>query len=186
VLGPDAEALLQRALTRDMRKLSVNRGVYALMCDETGSVIDDGTLFRLAPDAFRWCCGSDDSGHQLKQIAEANGLNAWVKALYSAMPNLAVQGPRSRELMARIAFTQPTATGVDQLKWFGSTVARLHDRDGEPFHLTRTGFTGELGYELFCHTDSALAIWDAVMVRRDQRHGVTSTRLCHRDGAHCR
>ena len=163
VLGPDAEALLQRALTRDMRKLSVNRGVYALMCDETGSVIDDGTLFRLAPDAFRWCCGSDDSGHQLKQIAEANGLNAWVKALYSAMPNLAVQGPRSRELMARIAFTQPTATGVDQLKWFGSTVARLHDRDGEPFHLTRTGFTGELGYELFCHSDSALAIWDAVM-----------------------
>ncbi|MEM9605205.1 MAG: DUF1989 domain-containing protein [Pseudomonadota bacterium] len=163
VLGPDAEALLQLALTRDMRKLSVHRGVYALMCDDTGSVIDDGTLFRLAPDAFRWCCGSDDSGLQLKQLAESNGLNVWVKALYSAMPNLAVQGPKSRELMRRIAYTQPTATSVDNLKWFGSTVARLFDRDGEPFQLTRTGFTGELGYEIFCHADSALAIWDALI-----------------------
>ncbi|MEM7376380.1 MAG: DUF1989 domain-containing protein [Pseudomonadota bacterium] len=163
VLGPDAEALLQTALTRDMRKLSVYRGVYALMCDDTGSVIDDGTLFRLAPDAFRWCCGSDDSGLQLKQLAESSGLNVWVKALYSSMPNLAVQGPKSRELMRRIAFTQPTATSVDNLKWFGSTVARLFNRDGEPFQLTRTGFTGELGYEIFCHTDSALAIWDALI-----------------------
>ncbi|MEM6986139.1 MAG: DUF1989 domain-containing protein [Pseudomonadota bacterium] len=163
VLGPDAEALLQQALTRDMRKLSVHRGVYALMCDDTGSVVDDGTLFRLAPDAFRWCCGSDDSGAQLKQLAEAKGFNVWIKSLYSAMPNLAIQGPNSRELMSRIAFTQPTAVSVENLKWFGTTVARLYDRNGEPFQLTRTGFTGELGYEIFCHTDSALAIWDALM-----------------------
>ncbi len=163
VLGPDAEALLQIALSRNINKLSVNRGIYALMCDETGSVIDDGTLFRLTTDTFRWCCGSDDSGLQLKALAETNGLNAWIKSLYSAMPNLAIQGPNSRELMKRICFTQPTHTDIEQLRWFGSTVARLHDREGEPFQLTRSGYTGELGYEIFCHEKSALPIWDAVM-----------------------
>ena len=163
VLGPDAETLLQKALTRDMNKLAVNRGVYALMCDKTGRVLDDGTLFRLSGETFRWCCGSDDSGLQLKKIAEEEGLNVWIKSLFSAMPNLAIQGPKSRDLIKRIAFTQPHQTDVDNLRWFGSTVARLFDREGEPFHLTRSGYTGELGYEIFCSTESALPIWDALM-----------------------
>ncbi len=163
VLGPDAETLLQLAMTRNITKLAVNRGVYALLCDETGVLIDDGTLFRLSNDTFRWCCGSDDSGLQLKQLAEQHQLNVWIKSLYGAMPNLAIQGPNSRELIRRIAFTQPTNTAVEQLRWFGSTIARLYDREGQPFHLTRTGYTGELGYEIFCHTASALPIWDAIM-----------------------
>jgi len=163
VLGPDAEALLQNALTRDITKLSVNRGVYALICDDRGTVLDDGTLFRLSSDTFRWCCGSDESGLQLKQLAETAGLNVWIKSLYSAMPNLAIQGPNSRELIKRIAFTQPSVTSADNLKWFGSTVSRLYDRDGEPFQLTRSGYTGELGYEIFCHSNSALPIWDALI-----------------------
>jgi len=79
------------------------------------------------------------------------------------MPNLAVQGPKSRELLCKLCFTQPTQTGVEQLRWFGSTVCRLHDREGEPFQLTRSGYTGELGYEIFCHEKSALPIWDALM-----------------------
>jgi len=100
---------------------------------------------------------------QLKELAESAGLNVWIKSLYSALPNLAIQGPNSRELIQRIGFTMPSQTDVGQLRWFGSTVARLHDREGEPFHLTRTGYTGELGYEIFCHTDAALPIWDALM-----------------------
>jgi len=163
VLGPDAEVLLQEAITRDVTKLSTNRGVYALMCDDTGSIIDDGTLFRLTDNTFRWCCGSDDSGLQLKQLAQTRDLNVWIKSLFSSLPNLAVQGPNSRALLERIAFTQPTMSDVTQLRWFGSTVARLYDREGEPFHLTRTGYTGELGYEIFCHSNSAVAIWDALM-----------------------
>ena len=163
VLGPDAEVLLQKTMTRNIHKLSVNRGIYALMCDDAGSVIDDGTLFRLTAETFRWCCASDDSGLQLKEIAEANGLNVWIKSLFGTMPNLAIQGPKSRELMQRIAFTMPTQTDVAQLRWFGSTIARLHDREGEPFQLTRTGYTGELGYEIFCHEQSAISVWDAVM-----------------------
>ncbi|MFK8076655.1 MAG: DUF1989 domain-containing protein [Granulosicoccus sp.] len=163
VIGPDAEKLLQLALTRDMNKLSINRGVYALMCDKTGSVIDDGTLFRLTNETFRWCCGSDDSGLQLKKVAKEEGLNVWIKSLFSAMPNLAIQGPKSRELINRIAFTQAQQTDAEQLRWFGSTIARLYGREGHPFHLTRTGYTGELGYEIFCSADSALPIWDALI-----------------------
>lgn len=167
VLGPDASRLLQQALTRDINKLSINRGVYALMCDDTGVVIDDGTLFRLSDDTFRWCCGSDDSGLQLKELAREEGLNVWIKSLFSSLPNLAVQGPKSYELIERICFTQPTVSSVKQLRWFGSTIARLYDREGEPFHLTRTGYTGELGYEIFCHPDSALPLWDALIKEGD-------------------
>ena len=163
ILGPDAEALLQLAMTRNISKLALNRGVYALLCDDSGSVIDDGTLFRLTPDAFRWCCGSDDSAHQLKKLSEQQNLNVWIKSLFRSMPNLAIQGPASRELLSRITFTQPHQPSLETMKWFGSTIARLHDRNGMPFHLTRTGYTGELGYEIFCENSSALPIWDALM-----------------------
>jgi len=163
ILGPDAEALLQLAMTRNISKLALNRGVYALLCDDSGTVIDDGTLFRLTPDAFRWCCGSDDSSHQLKKLCEQHRLNVWIKSLFRSMPNLAIQGPSSRELLARITFTQPHQPSLETMKWFGSTIARLHDRNGTPFQLTRTGYTGELGYEIFCENSSALPIWDALM-----------------------
>ncbi|MCV0428756.1 MAG: aminomethyltransferase family protein, partial [Roseibium sp.] len=163
ITGPDAEKLLQTCLTRNVIKLSVNRGVYALMLNETGSVIDDGTLFRLAPDLFRWCCGSEESARQLKQVAEDENLKVWVKAQWSAMPNLAIQGPKSRQLLQRIIFTQPHQPALENVKWFGFTIARLGDREGPAFMLTRTGFTGELGYEIFCDRSAATEIWDAIM-----------------------
>ena len=163
VVGPDAEKLLQLCLTRNIAKLSVNRGVYALMLTQTGSVLDDGTLFRLGHDLFRWCCGSDESGHQLRKVAESEGLKVWIKALWSAMPNLAIQGPKSRDLLRRIIFTQPVHPALDNIKWFGCTIARLKDRDGPAFLLTRSGFTGELGYEIFCDRNDAVEIWDAIM-----------------------
>ena len=163
VLGPDAEMLLDKALTRNVSKLALNRGVYALMCDESGSVIDDGTLFRLTNDAFRWCCGSDDSAEQLKKLAEASAMNVWIKSLFSSLPNLAVQGPKSRALLQKLIFTQPHQPSIETMKWFGSAVARLHDRNGVPFQLTRTGYTGELGYEIFCSEADAVEIWDALM-----------------------
>ncbi len=165
IVGPDSEALLQHAMTRDIAKLSVNRGVYSLLCDETGAVIDDGTLFRLAPEIFRWCCGSDESARHLKDLAAARGDKVWIKAQWSSMPNLSLQGPNSRALLQSLVFTQPTQPSLETMKWFGCTVARLHDRNGPPFFLTRSGFTGELGYEVFCDHRHALQIWDAVIER---------------------
>ncbi len=172
ILGPDAEVLLQAAMTRDVAKLSVHRGFYSLLCDKTGAVIDDGTLFRLAPEIFRWCCGSDESGRHLRELAENLGLKVWIKSLFSAMPNLALQGPKSRDLLRELVFIQPHVPSLDTMKWFGCTVARLHDREGVPFLLTRSGFTGELGYEIFCDRRNALEIWDAVMAA-GERYGIT-------------
>lgn len=163
ITGPDAEWLLQKAMTKDVARLSRHRGMYALMCDETGAVIDDGTLFRVDTDCFRWICGSDESGEQLRYLAKEHGLRVWVKSLGASMPNLAIQGPASRDLIRKIIFTRDSQPGLDNVKWFGSTIGRLHDRDGAPFFLSRTGYTGELGYELFCHKDDAEAIWDAIM-----------------------
>ena len=163
IIGPDSERLLQLASTRNVAKLPVWRGTYTLMCDETGSVVDDGTLFRLAPELFRWCCGSEESGRRLEMLARENALQVRIHAMQNALPNLALQGPRSRDVLRKIVFTQPTVPSLDQLKWFGVTVARLHDRTGAPFMLTRSGYTGELGYEIFCAKTDAVRIWDAVM-----------------------
>ncbi len=163
IVGPDAEALLQQATTRNVGKMAVWRGSYTLMCDEAGTVIDDGTLFRLGPDLFRWCCGAEESGRVLESLAEKMGLQVRIHALGSAMPSLAIQGPKSRDLLKRIVFTQPHVPDLEQLKWFGVTVGRLNDREGAPFMLSRSGYTGELGYEIFCARADALAIWDAAM-----------------------
>lgn len=163
IVGPDAQELLQKCLTRDIARLSVHRGFYALIADVRGSVLDDGTLFRLEDTAFRWCCGSDNSALHLREKAEELCLNARVLSIGKRMVNLALQGPKSRDILRELVFTQPTRPALDNLKWFGFTIARLHDRDGPMFMLCRTGFTGELGYELFCDCDDAVEIWDGVM-----------------------
>ena len=163
IVGPDAERLLQIAMSRDVAKLAIWRGTYALLCDDSGEVIDDGTLFRLAPQLFRWCCGTEESGRWLTHLAEQQNFQVRIHDLGGSLPNLALQGPKSRDILRKITFTQPTVPALDHMKWFGATVARLHDRDGAPFMLSRTGYTGELGYELFCSEGDALVIWDALM-----------------------
>lgn len=171
VVGPDAEQLLQLATTRDVSRLPVWRGSYTLLCDEQGSVIDDGTLFRMAPHLFRWCCGTEESARHLNDLAEASGFDVRINAMGDALPNLALQGPASRDILRKLVFTQPHVPALDELKWFGATTARLGDRDGIPFMLTRTGYTGELGYEMFCAATDASALWDAVM-DTGAEHGV--------------
>ncbi|MEM7206741.1 MAG: DUF1989 domain-containing protein [Pseudomonadota bacterium] len=163
IIGPDAEKLLQRTMTRNIAKLAVWRGTYSLICDETGAVVDDGTLFRLAPDLFRWCCGTEESARILKMIARDEGWHVRINTLGGSMPNLALQGPCSRELLQKVVFTQPHVPSLEQIKWFGVSIARLHDREGIPFMLARSGYTGELGYELFCTEDDATELWDALM-----------------------
>ena len=171
VVGPDALELLQVCLTRDVSKLSVHRGFYALMCDARGSVLDDGTLFRLEDTAFRWFCGADNSALHLREQAERLGLKAKVMPIGERMPNLAFQGPKSRDILREVVFTHPNRPSLDNLKWFGFTIARLRDRDGPAFMLCRSGFTGELGYEIFCDKNDAIEIWDA-LVEAGAPHGL--------------
>ncbi len=161
ILGPDAEKLLQRATTRNVAKLPQWRGHYTLMCDDQGVLIDDGTLFRLAPNVFRWCCGTEESARHMTALAD--GMDVRIHDMRSALPNLAIQGPKSRDLMRKICFTQPHVPALDDVRWFGATVARIGDREGAPFMLARSGYTGELGYEVFCAPDDAVTLWDAIM-----------------------
>ena len=162
VVGPDAEALLQWCVTRNVRKLDVGQVVYTAMCHDTGGLLDDGTVFRLGPDNFRWVGGDEFSGLWLRQQAAELGLRAWVKSSTDQLHNIAVQGPRSREVLEQIVWTPPAQTSLSDLKWFRFSIARMGDFDGIPILVSRTGYTGELGYEVWCHPKDATAVWQAV------------------------
>ncbi len=172
IIGPDAERLLQRATTRDVARLAVWRGQYTLICDDAGSVVDDGTLFRMGPELFRWCCGTEESARVLQNLAQQENMQVRVHGMGGALPNLALQGPKSRDVLKDLVFTQPTVPSLKNLNWFGATVARVKDREGIPFMLSRSGYTGELGYELFCSPTDAPALWDAVM-QAGEPYGIT-------------
>ncbi|MDO9416686.1 DUF1989 domain-containing protein [Pararhizobium sp.] len=171
VTGPDAEALLQYCLTRDIRKLSPGQVVYTAMCYENGGMIDDGTVFRLAENNFRWIGGDDFSGIWLRQQAEKMGFKAWVRSSTDQMHNLAVQGPNSREIIKEMIWTSPVQPSISELEWFRFAVGRIGHFEGPPVVVSRTGYTGELGYEIFCHPKDGLAVFDAVW-EAGQKHGI--------------
>jgi aminomethyltransferase len=102
VLGPDAETLMQLACTRNVRKLAVGQVVYTALCYEHGGMLDDGTVFRLGPNNFRWVGGDEYDGKWLREIAEKRGLKVWVKSSTDQLHNIAVQGPNSREILKRV------------------------------------------------------------------------------------
>jgi aminomethyltransferase len=162
VTGPDAETLLQRAVTRDVRRLSEGQVVYSAMCHETGGMLDDCTIFRLGKDNFRFIGGDEASGLVLRELAQKDGLRAWVRSSTDQLHNLSVQGPKSRDILRQVVWTPPASTSIDELQWFRFTIGRIGDFNGAPVMVSRTGYTGELGYEIFCHPKDALTVFDAV------------------------
>ena len=171
VVGPDAEELMQTCVTRNVRKLADGQVVYTAMCYETGGMVDDGTVFRLGRENFRWIGGSDTSGLWLRQQAEERGLRAWVRSSTDQLNNLQVQGPNSKAIMSQIVWTPPAQPTVEELGWFRFTIGRIGDFDGIPVVVSRTGYTGEFGFEVFCHPDDGPAVWDAIW-EAGQGHGL--------------
>ncbi|MGH6736200.1 MAG: DUF1989 domain-containing protein [Methyloceanibacter sp.] len=171
VTGPDAESLLQYVLTRNVRKLATGQVVYTAMCYEHGGMIDDGTLFRLGDNNFRWIGGDDYSGIWLREQAEKLGLKAWVRSSTDQLHNVAVQGPKSRDILREVIWTPPAQPSVEELGWFRFTVGRIGGFDGAPVVVSRTGYTGELGYEVFCHPKDALTVFDAIW-QAGEPHGL--------------
>jgi aminomethyltransferase len=163
ILGPDAEALLQAALTRDIRRLSHGQVVYSAMCADTGGMIDDCTVFRLGENNFRFVGGDPYDAVWLREQAARLGLHrVWVKDSSDQLHNLAVQGPASRDLLAGLIWTPPTQPGLRELGWFRFLIGRLGGPQGIPLLVSRTGYSGELGYELWVHPDDGPVLWDAV------------------------
>lgn len=179
VTGPDAQKLMQVCVTRDMRRLAVGQVVYTAMCYANGGMVDDGTVFRLGENNFRWVGGADASVLWLQQQARERGLQVGVNESTAELHNLQIQGPRSLDVLRKIVWTRPDQASVDELAWFRFSIARIKEGGGKkggkngkggdgdgaqgiPIIVSRTGYTGERGYEIFCHPKHASAVWDAV------------------------
>ena len=171
IMGPDAEALCQYIFTRNMKTLAIGGVVYTAMCYEHGGMIDDGTVFRLGKDNFRWIGGNDYGGEWIREQAEKLGLKVLIRSSTDQLHNVAVQGPESRDLLRKIVWTAPHNPEFEQLGWFRFTPARLNNEMGTPFVVSRTGYTGELGYEVMCHPKDCNEIFDAIW-EAGQEHGI--------------
>lgn len=145
ITGRDAERVVNRLVTRDIRGLAPGRVAYAIWCDEDGHVIDDGTVFRLGAEGFRLCCQEPQLGW-LGDIAW--GFEVEISDESDALVGLALQGPTSWAVLRDAGFA-----GTEGLRPFDHGAF-----DG--VRISRTGFTGDLGYELWITPDAALALWD--------------------------
>ena len=154
VKGRDAAKLVDRVITRDVTKLAVGQVYYTPWCDEHGKVIDDGTVTRLSEDAFRWTA-ADPSLRWLTQ--NAVGLDVAVEDVSEQVAALALQGPTSARLLDAIADAD-----ITNLKYFRMTRGSIA---GVPVDISRTGYTGDLGYEIWMPWDRAVQVWDALMGR---------------------
>ena len=158
--GPEAEAFCDRLTLRDVSKLKPGRVHYTAWCDDEGFVLDDGTLFRLAPHRFRLCC---QERHLPWLLDSAIGFDVSVTEETEAVAGLALQGPTSFAALREAGFE-----GVERLKIFD--LAEF-PHEGGSVTISRTGFTGDLGYELFVESTAALALWDRLMAA-GARHGI--------------
>jgi len=163
ILGPDAEELMNYTLTRNVKKLSVGQVVYSSMCYENGTMFDDGTLLKLSDHGFRWVCGDEYAGQWLKDQAKKKNYKVLIKDSTDQINNISLQGPNSRKILEKIIFTPPTQPSISELQWFRFTICRLEELNGIPLMVSRTGYTGELGYEIWCHPSDAPKVWDKVM-----------------------
>ena len=163
ILGPDAEELMNYTLTRNIKKLSVGQVVYSSMCYENGFMFDDGTLLKMSDNGFRWICGDEYAGEWLKEKAKKKNYKVLIKNSTDQINNISLQGPNSRKILEKFIFTPPTQPSVSELQWFRFTICRVEELNGIPLIVSRTGYTGELGYEIWCHPSDAPKVWDKVM-----------------------
>ncbi len=162
ILGPDAEELMNFTLTRNIKKLSVGEIVYSSMCYENGTMFDDGTLFKLSDHGFRWICGDEYAGEWLKEQAKKKNYKVLIKNSTDQISNISLQGPNSRKILEKFIFTSPTQPSISELQWFRFSICRIEDLNGIPLIISRTGYTGELGYEIWCSPSDAPKVWDKV------------------------
>lgn len=152
ITGKDATRLVNRVITRDIHKVKPGQVIYCCWCDEQGMVIDDGTITRLDENRYRWTA-ADPSLRWFRQ----NGLNLQVEIedISEKLAALALQGPTSSRLLKTIA-----EADITNLKYFHFTAGKI---SGVPVDISRTGYTGDLGYEIWVEWNQAVKIWDALM-----------------------
>ncbi len=160
ISGPDAMRLVDRVITRDATRIEVGQVVYTPWCDERGKVIDDGTVARLDDTRFRWTAADP----QYRWLAmNAAGLDVEIGDVSEQFGALALQGPRARAVLA-----DATGEDWDDVRYFRRRATTIAGADVD---VTRTGYTGDLGYELFIPADAATAVWDALFAA-GEAHGL--------------
>ena len=152
VTGKDATRLVDRIITRDINKVAVGQVIYTPWCDEQGKVIDDGTVSRLEDNVYRWTA-ADPSLRWFTQ--NAMGLEVNIEDISETVAALALQGPTSGRLLRGLA----KGADIANLKYFRVTKGTIA---GVPVEISRTGYTGDLGYEIWVAAEQALSVWDAL------------------------
>jgi aminomethyltransferase len=153
VTGRDATRLVDRIITRDLRKVTVGQVIYTPWCDEYGKVIDDGTVSRLQENTYRWTA-ADPSLRWFTQ--NAAGMDVRIEDISESVAALALQGPTSGRLLQSLV----NDADLQSLKYFRVTTGTIA---GVPVEISRTGYTGDLGYEIWIAADQAVKVWDALM-----------------------
>lgn len=151
--GKDATRLVDRVITRDMRKVAVGQVIYTPWCDETGKVIDDGTVSRLEENTYRWTA-ADPSLRWFTQ--NAAGLEVQIEDISESVAALALQGPTSARLLQRVV-KDATLEGLKYFRVTSGTIAGIR------VDISRTGYTGDLGYEVWVPAERAVQVWDALV-----------------------
>ncbi len=152
ITGPDATRLLDRIVTRDMRRVSEGQVIYTPWCDERGKVIDDGTVSRLDENTYRWTA-ADPSLRWFHQ--NAVGMDVEIEDISEKVAALALQGPTSGQLLKTLVNGD-----IENLKYFHVTQASIAN---VPIDISRTGYTGDLGYEIWMPWSEGGKVWDALM-----------------------
>jgi len=150
VSGRDAEAMLNRMVTRDVKKIGLNRVAYAVWCTDEGRMIDDGTIFRLASDKFMLTCGSPCNAWL--EMSAFGFDNVTITDVTDDIAALSLQGPTSCAVLKKMGLA-----GIDTARSFDISYFPFQ---GETLMVSRTGFTGDLGYELWIEPELALDLWD--------------------------
>lgn len=162
VTGPKALDLLQWTFSRNVAKLTVGQSAYGCLLNPHGGIIDDGIVFRLGESAYRYVGNCDTDGLWLQQVAQQKEWVVAVEPSSDRLHNLALQGPASRKLLLPLLEIDEEWSIADlyELKFFRFVTGTV---GGIPVLLSRTGYTGELGYELFVHLSQGAALWDVLM-----------------------
>jgi len=152
ITGKDASKFVNRVITRDIQKAAVDQVIYCCWCDPEGKVIDDGTITRLGENDYRWTA-ADASLRWFQQ--NALGLDVEILDISEHVAALAVQGPTSGRLLQGV-----TNADIAQLKYFRVTHGKIA---GVPVDISRTGYTGDLGFEIWMPWKDAVKVWDALV-----------------------
>lgn len=160
IAGPHAEAVVNRLVTRDIRKMMPNRVAYVIWCDEEGHVVDDGTVFRFGDGTFRLCCQEPQMAW-LEDVA--HGFDVTLADESADVAGLALQGPTSCSVLKELGLK-----GIEGMKPFDIMEFNIK---AMAVTVSRTGFTGDLGYELWMAPKDAIAVWDHLMMA-GRLHGI--------------